>query len=73
MILTRKRLLLDIFFTHRLSKLLSFSELVTVNFKPCTGSNSDIVVELCFGNAVFPMEDRNSNDLCNWQGFLVEL
>ena len=33
----------------------------------------ETVVELCFCNAVSPIEDRNSNDLSNWQRFLVEL
>ena len=35
MILTRKRLLVDIFFTRRLSKSLAFCEFASVNFEPC--------------------------------------
>ena len=34
MILTRKRLLVDIFLTLRLSKSLAFCEFTSVNFKP---------------------------------------
>ena len=35
MILTRKRLLMDIFLTRRLSKSLAFCEFASVNFEPC--------------------------------------
>ena len=35
MILTRKRLLVDIILTCRLSKSLTFCEFVSVNFEPC--------------------------------------
>ena len=35
MILTRKRLLMDIFLTRRLSKSLVFCEFASVNFEPC--------------------------------------
>ena len=35
MILTRKRLLVDIFLTRRLSKSLAFCEFASVNFEPC--------------------------------------
>ena len=35
MILTRKRFLVDIFFTRRLSKSLAFCEVASVNFEPC--------------------------------------
>ena len=48
MILTRKRLLLDIFFTCRLSKLLTFCEFATVNFKPC---NRGVTVTLLWNYA----------------------
>ena len=36
MILTRKRLLVDIFLTHRLSKSLAFCKFATINFEPCS-------------------------------------
>ena len=35
MILTRKRLLVDIFLTRRLSKSLAFCEFASGNFEPC--------------------------------------
>ena len=35
MILTRKRLLVDIFLTRRLLKSLAFCEFASVNFEPC--------------------------------------
>ena len=36
MILTRKRLLVDIFLTRRLSKALAFREFASINFEPRT-------------------------------------
>ena len=40
MILTRKRLLVDIFLTRSLSKSLAFCELASVNFEPWTNSRN---------------------------------
>ena len=36
MILTRKRLLVDIFLTRRLLKSLAFCEFASANFEPCS-------------------------------------
>ena len=41
MILTRKRLLVDIFLTRRLSKSLAFYEFVSINFEPCSRETKD--------------------------------
>ena len=43
MILTRKRLLVDIFFTHRLSKSLAFCEFTSVNFVPWKGPHDSYI------------------------------
>ena len=43
MILPRKRLLVDIFFTRRLSKSLAVCEFASVNFEPCKTRNTENV------------------------------
>ena len=43
MILTCKRLLVDIFFTHRLSKSLAFCEFTSVNFVPWRGPQDSCI------------------------------
>ena len=43
MILTCKRLLVDIFFTHRLSKSLAFCEFTSVNFMPWRGPQDSYI------------------------------
>ena len=43
MILTCKRLLVDIFFTHRLSKSLAFCEFTSVNFVPWRGPQDSYI------------------------------
>ena len=45
MILPRKRLLVDIFFTRRLPKSLAFCEFASVNFEPCRNS-LDVTAQL---------------------------
>jgi len=45
MILTRKRLLVDIFLTCRLSKSLAFYEFASINFEPCSRETKDVLLK----------------------------
>ena len=56
MILTRELLLVDIFFTRRLSKSLAFCEFASVNFEPC--SEHQIVNSELVRNGYFPETER---------------
>ena len=53
MILTRKRLLVDIFLTRSLSKSLAFCEFASVNFQPCQKSNLDQGIDDFFCSSSF--------------------
>ena len=50
MILTRKRLQVDIFLTRRLSKSLAFCEFASVNFEPCKSFRSGMLAN--FGQII---------------------
>ena len=59
MILTHKRLLVDVFLTRRLSKPLAFCEFASVNFEPC-------IVELsCYTSEILSYTYSATPNLCS--------